>query len=87
MSDHPPTTDAEANSYTTTRNDDSSSSHSSFENDIEPPPIDAMTAYGHPHKPEVIYDKFCLYRPYQLTATRMYNKQFCQPIALLCMSI
>ncbi len=46
-----------------------------------------MTAYSHPHPPEVSYDKLHLYQPSQLAAPRMYNKQYCAPIALLCMSI
>ena len=53
----------------------------------EVPPPDPITTYGRPHCPEVSYDKLHLYQPSQLAASRMYNKQYCAPIALLCMSI
>jgi hypothetical protein len=53
----------------------------------EPPPLDSMTAYSHPYQPEVTFDKLHLYQPSQLAATHMYNKPYCAPIALLCMSI
>ena len=53
----------------------------------EEPLPNPMTAYGHPHQPEVSYDKLHLYQPSQLAAPCMYNKQYCVPIALLCMSI
>ncbi len=51
------------------------------------PPLDTMTEYGRPHKPDVTYDKLHLYQPSQLIARRMYSKQSCLPIVLLCMSI
>ena len=53
----------------------------------EVPPTDPITTYGRHHRPEVSYDKLHLYQPSQLAASRMYNKQYCAPIALLCMSI
>ena len=51
----------------------------------EEPPPNPMTTYGHPHQPEVSYDKLHLCQSSQLAAPRMYNKQYCAPIALLCM--
>lgn len=52
------------------------------------PPLDPMAAYDRPHQPEVTFDKLHLYQPSQLSATRrMYNQQYCLPIALLCMSM